>query len=465
MKGYKPAQNESTFVSMHPKLSLEFADSAPGHLPKRHGAPGLSGSAPALSAGVIVDLFQTPEAGGHVKTWEKIAEASRGELLDLTVYFFGEREQELPLAKNVRYVHLPPVWSTRSLPFLEHIPAHTDLAPFHPRGLSLFRRHDVLHVTDAYFSLACAARFLSRHSRRALVHSTHTDTPGYMRIYTDQVLRRLFGGGLADRMLRERWRLPERLERWTQRRLERYLAACDWALAPIDERLPDGGLADRRSVLRRGMDKEAFHPRRRDRARLERQWGIASDHAVLLFAGRVDAGKDVLTMARAARVVLDRGLPVHVICAGEGNQIQQIRELLGARVTLPGQLAQEELAWLYASADLFVFPSQIEVVPNVVLEAKASGLPPIVSAVGGSAKLVRPSASEHGADGVVVGSNDPRDWAREIEGLLREPWRRMAMGETARRFIETSWPSWKQILREDLLPVWRRVARERAKRG
>ncbi len=217
---------------------------------------------------------------------------------------------------------------------------------------------------------------------------------------------------------------------------------------------------ERTSLLRRGIDTELFHPARRDRARLERTYGIAPESAVLLFAGRIDSGKDVLTLARAARMLLDRGVPVHVICAGEGGQSQQVRDLLGERVSLPGQVTQEELAWLYASADLFVFCSQIEVFPNVVVEAKASGLPVVVSAQGGSAKLVRQSPS-HDADGVAVAGNEPEDWAREIEALLRAPERRQAMGAAARRFVEQNWPSWRQVLREDLLPVWQLVARER----
>jgi hypothetical protein len=35
------------------------------------------------------------------------------------------------------------------------------------------------------------------------------------------------------------------------------------------------------------------------------------------------------------------------------------------------------------------------------------------------------------------------------------------MGEEARRTIERAWPSWRQVLHEDLLPVWQLVARER----
>ena len=416
-----------------------------------------------LSVGVIVDLFQSPSAGGHVKTWEKLAQAACGEPLDLTVYFFGPQEKVTPLAENVRYVQLPPMWSTESLPFLQGIPAHTDLAPLHLGALRRLRGHHVLHATDAYFSMARAARLLSRWSSRALVHSTHTDTPGYTRIYTDQVLRRACGERWPGRVLRERWQMPERMSRRMQRRLEAYLRGCDWALAQDADAVRQLSCAvqpERTSLLRRGIDTEFFHPGRRDRARLEHVYGIPPDRFVLLFAGRIDSGKDVLTLARAARILLDGGLPVQVICAGEGSQSQQVRDALGERVSLPGQVSQDELAWLYASADLFVSCSQIEVFPNVVVEAKASGLPVVVSARGGSARLVRQSPSCD-ADGGAVAGGQPEAWAREIEALLRAPERRRAMGQAARRFVEQNWPSWRQVLREDLLPVWQLVARER----
>jgi glycosyltransferase involved in cell wall biosynthesis len=259
-------------------------------------------------------------------------------------------------------------------------------------------------------------------------------------------------------MLRERWNMPERMSRRMERRLERYLRVCDWALAPDESavwQLQGVVGSGRASVLRRGIDTDVFHPARRDRARLEREFGISPEQAVLLFAGRIDGGKDVLTLARAARILLDRGLPVQVICAGEGSQREQVRALLGERVSMPGQVSQDDLAWLYASADLFVFCSQIEVLPNVILEAKASGLPVVASARGGSKQLVADS------DGVAVAGGEPEEWAQEIEALLRSPERRRAMGAAARRFAEKDWPSWRQVLREDLLPVWQLVARPR----
>ena len=413
-----------------------------------------------LSVGAIVDLFRGPSAGGHVKCWERLAEAATSENLDLTVYFLGDRRETVPLADNVRYVILEPLLSTNTFRFLDKIADHTDLAPIHPGLLGHLRKHQVIHTTDAYFSLAKTAQYFARWAKRPLVSSIHTDTPSYTRIYSDQVIRRLFGDGFLCRILHERWHCEEHLGAWMQRKLDRYLRRCDWALASKPEDLGDVDSSVRRSrfsVLRRGIDKDAFHPQKRDCSRLKSALGIDEDRFVLLFVGRVDQGKDVMTLARAARILLERGAPVHVIFAGEGSQTDEVGELLGNHVTLLGSVPQDELTWLYASADLFVFPSQIEIAPNVVVEARASGLPVLVSSKGGSSQFIR----HPGRDGLVIAENDSWVWAEAVDSLRRDPPRRAAMGKEARRSIESGWPSWRRVLAEDLLPVWQLVARER----
>src|SRR6478609_8277012 len=88
-----------------------------------------------LRVGVLVDLLWTPTAGGHVKSWERRARAalSAPEALELTVHFQGTTPSRHILGSNVRYEMHPPVFSTARLPFLSHIPAHTDLARYHRR--------------------------------------------------------------------------------------------------------------------------------------------------------------------------------------------------------------------------------------------------------------------------------------------------------------------------------------------
>ncbi len=443
---------------MNTITKLEDATRVAGSEPSAAWRPA-TGTNGRLSVGVIVDLFRSPSAGGHVKCWERLAEAADGEDLDLTVYFLGEQREIIPVAENVCYVTLEPLLSTNSFRFLDKIADHTDLAPVHPGLLGHLKKHQVIHTTDAYFSLAKTAQYFARWAKRPLVSSIHTDTPSYTRIYSDQVIRRVFGNSFLGHILRERWHCEERLGAWMQRKLDRYLRRCDWAMASKPEDLGNLNTPVRRSrfsVLRRGIHKDIFHPQKRDREWLQTALGIGKDRLVLLFVGRVDQGKDVMTLARAARILLDRGVLAHVIFAGEGSQSDEVRALLGEHVTLLGSVPQSELAWLYASADLFVFPSQIEIAPNVVVEARASGLPVLVSSKGGSAQFLQPDR-----DGLVVTENDSWVWAEAIDSLHRDPQRRAAMREEGRRSIESGWPSWRRVLAEDLLPVWQRVARER----
>jgi len=416
---------------------------------------------PRLSVGVVVDLFLEPEAGGHVKCWERFAEAAVGrDDLTLTVYFLGQKREIIPVGPNVCYVTRRPLLDTNWFHFLGRMPDHTDLAPFHPSFLKYWRQHHVIHTTDAYFTLARTALRFARVTGRPLVNSIHTDTPGYTRAYTPRAIEDLFGKGLVHHFLCDTVHLHERIARRMQRTLERYLQRCDWVLSnsPDDLRGVQSNGHDRRcSLLRRGIDRDAFHPRHADRDRLLAEFAIPRDRFLLLNVGRIGPDKDVLTLARAARALLDRKVPVHVICAGDGSQISEVRALLGDHVSLPGTLPQSRLPWLYASADLFVFPSRKEISPNALMEAKASGMPVVVSGQGGSAAMLELS----GHHGVVVASDDPQDWAATIESLLRDPGRRAALGSGARTSMETTWPSWNDVLVEDLLPVWQRVAREK----
>ena len=100
-----------------------------------------------VRVGVLVNLEQHPAAGGHVKCWERLAEAARGlDGLDLTVYTLGRR-QTIVLAENVRFEVVPGVLNTRSLVILKHGGGHADIAPYHPRLGRMLAAHDVLHST------------------------------------------------------------------------------------------------------------------------------------------------------------------------------------------------------------------------------------------------------------------------------------------------------------------------------
>ena len=109
----------------------------------------------------------------------------------------------------------------------------------------------------------------------------------------------------------------------------------------------------------------------------------------------------------------------------------EMRRLLGDAI-FTGYLGGEDLATAYASADFFAFPSTTDTFGNVVLEAQASGIPVIVSDIGGPRDLV-----SHGVDGYVTKGLDAADLAEAIRNLAADPALRAQMGACGRARVET----------------------------
>jgi glycosyltransferase involved in cell wall biosynthesis len=407
----------------------------------------------ALRVAVLVDLARGIGSGGHVKCWERLAHAALEfeETLDLTVYFMGAERELRPLGRNVRFAVERPVFSTARVPFLSHVPDHTDLAPWHGALARQLPRYDVIHTTDAYFAYARTAERVARRERLPLVTSVHTDTPRYARVFATQTVERLLGRGYAARALIDGLGVACYAERRMLHQLERHRRACHAVLVSRPDQLGDPRGASA-SLLRRGIDRAFFHPKKRDRAWLAARFGIAPDAVVILFVGRVNRGKNVMLLADAAADLAAAGMPVHLFCAGAGDQRDAVTARLGGNATCPGALAADELARVYASADIFAFPSAIEEYANVVLEAVASGLPVLVASESGMGRVV-----VEGETGFALAGGKSFAWSHYLALLARDRARRTGMGERARRYAENRLPSWADVLAEDVLPAWRRA--------
>jgi glycosyltransferase involved in cell wall biosynthesis/predicted metal-dependent phosphoesterase TrpH len=85
---------------------------------------------------------------------------------------------------------------------------------------------------------------------------------------------------------------------------------------------------------------------------------------------------------------LDGGVDLHLVLAGGGPEQERLQERLGEHATFLGWLSGAELARVYASADVFLFPSATDTFGQVILEAQASGLPVIAVAEGGPLSLI-----------------------------------------------------------------------------
>lgn len=227
---------------------------------------------------------------------------------------------------------------------------------------------------------------------------------------------------------------------------------ADVCLAPsqaVAQRLASFGIADDRIWrVRRGVDLELFTPARRDRSVLAR-WGI-SDEPVVLYVGRLSKEKNLDALTTAwARVHAARPDARLLVVGGEGP--------LAGTFTAPGMietgaLFDEQLAAVFASADVFAFPSETETFGNVVVEAAASGLPAVVAAAGASHEHV-----VAGTTGLVVDGRDPAQLAASIFELLGDAQRRATMGVAAREHalryelstaVDETWAIYDRVLAE-----------------
>lgn len=124
--------------------------------------------------------------------------------------------------------------------------------------------------------------------------------------------------------------------------------------------------------------------------------------------------------------------------AGDGPMKAELEAMIGEfglsdAVEMHGFLGQAELAALYRGAHVFMHPSEMtpdqnqEGVPNSMLEAMATGLPVVVTAVGGNPDIVR-----DGIDGLLFPRGDAAGCAAALRRLLTEPGLAAKLGANAR---------------------------------
>jgi glycosyltransferase involved in cell wall biosynthesis len=126
------------------------------------------------------------------------------------------------------------------------------------------------------------------------------------------------------------------------------------------------------SFMGRGVDSQLFGPHRRCEE-MRRDWGASDSDLVALYVGRLAPEKNLELAVEAYRSMKKQRDSVKFVLVGDGPlraSLQNEHRDLIFRGTQTGA----ELARHYASADVFLFPSETETFGNVTLEAMASGL-------------------------------------------------------------------------------------------
>jgi glycosyltransferase involved in cell wall biosynthesis len=182
-------------------------------------------------------------------------------------------------------------------------------------------------------------------------------------------------------------------------------------------------------VIGRGVDSRRFDPARRSIA-LRESWGASEDDRVVLHVGRLAAEKNV-DLAIEAYGAMRRVSPrLRFVLVGDGPLGPALRRD-HPDLVFAGFRTGDDLAAHYASADVFLFPSETETFGNVTLEAMASGL--AVIAYDYAAARVH---IENGVNGLTVRTGDRQGFGAAAVRLAREPERVAPMRRRARAAME-----------------------------
>ena len=198
-----------------------------------------------------------------------------------------------------------------------------------------------------------------------------------------------------------------------------------------------------------GVDVRQFAPGVKSERLIERY--EVRDKTVILCVGRLVQRKGQDLLIKAMAQVTRKYPQAHLLIAGVGNyeaRLKKLSEKLGMteHISFLGRVPYEELPDLFRVADIFASPTrdrfgglEVEGLGIVYLEASASGIPVIAGRSGGSPDAVQP-----GASGLVVDGRKVDELVNALELLLVDDAKRIAMGASGRRWMESQW-SWQVI--------------------
>jgi sugar transferase (PEP-CTERM/EpsH1 system associated) len=225
-----------------------------------------------------------------------------------------------------------------------------------------------------------------------------------------------------------RWR-PAMLRRVHSPLVDRYIVVSKDLERYLIRRV--GIAAGRISQIYNGVDTERFTPRPSGAANGLPAEFAEQDTLVIGTVGRIQPVKDQVTLLKAFAELVQSYAYLRLAVIGDGpllNDLRGFAETLGiTKLTwLPGAIGNIPDA--LRRFDVFVLPSLSEGISNTVLEAMASGVPVVATAVGGNLELV-----EDGHCGRLFPPGDVTTLARLLGGYIADPLLRQAHAVAARR--------------------------------
>jgi glycosyltransferase involved in cell wall biosynthesis len=272
---------------------------------------------------------------------------------------------------------------------------------------------DLVHIATEG-PLGLAALLAAEKLRLPVISSFHTNFPMYLDSYRLGLIEKAAWGYL----------------RWFHNR-----TAQTFCPTPSVRRILINKGFQRVGIWGRGVDSGRFSPDKRD-PHCRAQLGLSTEDVAFVYCGRLAVEKNLLLLMEAFHRIRDPH--ARLLLIGDGPLRSQLAANAGQRVIFTGYRQGEELARLYASADIMVFPSRTETFGNVILEAMASGLPVIGFRTPGPQDIIT-----DGLTGLLVAEPSAPALFRAMAHFLSHPEEIRRCGTEARTHARRQ--SWQQI--------------------
>jgi sulfoquinovosyltransferase len=180
-------------------------------------------------------------------------------------------------------------------------------------------------------------------------------------------------------------------------------------------------------VWRKGIDTERFHPSFYSQEMRNIMTDGNPDDFLMVYIGRLGAEKRL----KDIKSMLQKMPEARLCIVGKGPQKEELEEFFkDDKVVFTGQLSGDDLSAAFATADVFVMPSDSETLGFVVLESMASGVPVVGAAAGGILDLIDDEKT-----GFLAPPGDTDVFVKRLKELSNRKFRE-TMGKSARAEAE-----------------------------
>lgn len=160
------------------------------------------------------------------------------------------------------------------------------------------------------------------------------------------------------------------------------------------------------------------------------------NETVVLCVARQVKNKGIETLVESAKILESAGVDFKFLIVGDGPDLEFFKEYstklgIQEKIEFVGGIPNQKIVEFYKMASVFVLPSKMEGLPNVILEAMATGLPVIATKVGGIPEIVK-----EGVNGFLIDIDDSQGLADRIQRLADNPVLAKDMGRMGRTIAE-----------------------------